>query len=172
MFKEHLILLTRKKRINNQFAIIPEELIASTFCLMMQQTQLDSNQCTDLLCDEKDSITGQYPLLIYRHWVVPRKYIFSFFKMATKIDEKSHTLNPELQRQIQNLIDLLSNRLSIVIVSFLLFLHALEAQLCRALVIRHTPPSKSPLKQSVRPFYPVESIRKGISSFSISRASF
>jgi len=38
MFKEHLILLTRKKRINNQFAIIPEELIASTFCLMMQQT--------------------------------------------------------------------------------------------------------------------------------------
>jgi hypothetical protein len=38
MNKEHLIMLTRKERVNNQFAIVPEELIASTFCLMMQQT--------------------------------------------------------------------------------------------------------------------------------------
>jgi RIO-like serine/threonine protein kinase len=38
MSKEHLILLTRKERVNNQFAVVPEELIASTFCLMLQQT--------------------------------------------------------------------------------------------------------------------------------------
>jgi hypothetical protein len=58
-----------------------------------------------VLCDEADSLVGQYPLLIYRQWMIPRKYIFSFFRTATKIDEKSHTLTPELLKQIHNLVD-------------------------------------------------------------------
>ena len=52
--------------------------------------------------------------------MIPRRYIFSFFRTATKIDEKSHTLTPELLKQIHNLIDQLTTRLSLVIVSGML----------------------------------------------------
>jgi hypothetical protein len=74
--------------------------------------------------DLSDPLFGQYPLLIYKQRMIPRKYIFSFLRKATQIDSKSHTLTPELLGQVNNLIDLIQIRLDIILVrlTFLLLM--------------------------------------------------
>ena len=80
--------------------------------------------------DLSDPLFGQYPLLIYKQKMIPRKYIFSFFRKATQIDSKSHTLTPELLSQINNLIELIQSRLDIILVSLPLpLLMLVETQL-------------------------------------------
>ena len=122
MTESRFILLARQERLENgEFAVLPEELIARMFCLMIKSAKLDQSNCSDQLCASADPLWGQYPLLIYKHWMIPSKYIFTFFRQATQIDSKTHTLNPELTRQIENLIDAITNRLDLILVSHLTF---------------------------------------------------
>jgi hypothetical protein len=113
-----MILLTRHEILQDgTIAVVPEEIIARFFILMLPDVTLDVASCTDFISSETEPLHGQYPLLIYKHWTIPKQYIFKFFRMVTQIDEKTHTLTPEMTRTINNLTDLITNRLALAIVS-------------------------------------------------------
>lgn len=110
-----MILLTRKERRPDGTAtVVPEEIIARVFSLMVASETLEVTECTDLISSDTDSLHGQYPLLIHKHWTIPKQYIFSFFREATQID-KTHTLTPEMSHAVVNLTDSISSRLALTV---------------------------------------------------------
>ena len=39
--------------------------------------------CDDSLMAQNDEVLGDYPILIYKEWFVPRRYIFDFWRQLT-----------------------------------------------------------------------------------------
>ena len=79
-----MILLTRTEHFpDGTTAVVPEEVIARVFSLMLTNVTLETTTCSDLIASDTDTLHGQYPLLIYKHWTIPKHYIFEFLREAT-----------------------------------------------------------------------------------------
>lgn len=72
--------------------------------------------CSDKLLSESDELVGQYPILVYKHWMVPRRYIWNFWAVMSNIDG---TLSDENREISHSLSELLIHRLRTLVVSFL-----------------------------------------------------
>ena len=83
---EVLMLTRRSKGPADERLIYTEEVITEIFCKMVQGVDLKVCECEDSILDESDELFGQFPVLIYKHYIIPRKYILEFWKVATDID--------------------------------------------------------------------------------------
>ena len=74
-------------------------------------------ECSDSLVEESNEMFGQYPILIYKNYFIPRKYILEFLSKATGLDDGAGnvTLDKE-QSEVQTLlINLIQDRLNVIV---------------------------------------------------------
>ena len=66
----------------------PEELMSRIFCRVFPNIiNLKTASCDESIIDEaNDAFDGQYPILIYKHWFIPRRYIWQFWCQLSEID--------------------------------------------------------------------------------------
>ena len=56
--------------------------------IMPDTVNLKIATCDESLIDEaSDAFDGQYPILIYKHWFIPRRYIWKFWCVVSEIDD-------------------------------------------------------------------------------------
>ena len=112
---EILMLKSSTKRCNSSGKplVNPEELISDVFAKIMSYTiKLKVATCDEVLFDQaNDPFDGQYPVLIYKHWLIPRRYIWQFWCKISQIDTD---LSPSSCKQTQVLAELVQNRLSLL----------------------------------------------------------
>ena len=82
--------------------------------LLSASVVLQVTSCDEPLLDESDSIVGQYPILIYKHWLIPRRYIWHFWCQLSQLDKD---LSPDQVDVTNNLSETLLNRFGLVVVS-------------------------------------------------------
>ena len=77
-----LLMLTRRIKSTNsqgELLVSPEELLTELVCkLMAPKVTLEVSACDETLLEECDHLVGQWPILVYQHWFVPRRYIWQF----------------------------------------------------------------------------------------------
>ena len=71
---------------NNQKLIYAEELITQIFCKLTPGITLKVCECESNILDDSDDLFGQFPVLILKHFIIPRRQIIDFWRTATGID--------------------------------------------------------------------------------------
>lgn len=91
----------------------PEELISHIFARIMPDVvKLQVTSCNESLIDNAhDAFDGQYPVLVYKHWFIPRRYIWQFWCKLSEIDDD---LPQAALDQTKILSELILNRLSVL----------------------------------------------------------
>ena len=116
--KAEVLMLTRETTSINENGtrnVSPEELISHLFAQVMAPcVTLKVASCSENLLDESDKLVGQYPILVYKHWIVPRSYIWQFWVALSNIDEK---LSEDGKETAHGLSELLLNRFRALVVS-------------------------------------------------------
>ena len=55
---------------------------------MPEAVNLKVAECDEALFDvSNDPFVGQYPILVYKHWFIPRKYIWEFWCKLSALDD-------------------------------------------------------------------------------------
>ena len=90
-------MLKRRVRSTNssgESLVNAEELMLQMFVKMIGSGRISLTEsiCDEALIEESDDVLSQFPILIYKHWIVPRRYIFRFM---TQIAEMDANLNEE-----------------------------------------------------------------------------
>lgn len=101
-------------RINSQ-APQSEEFISDLFSKLTGNA-LHRSECDSSLVDERDETMGQFPFMVYKHWFVPKQFIFGFWLSQTDIETKV-TLSFEERTQVEFLNKLLQSRMNLLVVS-------------------------------------------------------
>ena len=100
------MLKTSSKRLtaDGQPHINPEELICELFAkVLANKVELKVIQCDESLIHESGAHEGQYPILIYKHWFISRKYIWQFWCHLSDIDNKIAKLNEDEKEKTHHL---------------------------------------------------------------------
>ena len=93
---------------NNQKLIYAEELITQIFCKLTPGITLKVCECESNILDDSDDLFGQFPVLILKHFIIPRRQIIDFWRTATGIDSN---LKKRETNQIKLLNSLIQDRL-------------------------------------------------------------
>ena len=105
-----VLMLTRESS-----EVSPEERITRLFAQAMSMClELEVASCSENLLDESDNLVGQFPILLYKHWVVPRKYIWHFWSTISNIDS---SLTPKETELTHSMSELITHRLRTLLVS-------------------------------------------------------
>jgi len=51
-----------------------------------ERVKLTESVCDEALLEESDEVLSQFPILVYKHWMIPRKYIWQFWREVASID--------------------------------------------------------------------------------------
>ena len=86
--KTEILMLRRSKHANESPSVNPEELMSELFVkLLPSKVTLKVSSCDEALLDETEPLLGQFPILVYKHWIVPKKYIWEFWSQYSNLDD-------------------------------------------------------------------------------------
>ena len=97
--------------------VVAEEVITEIFSKITTGVELEVVDCEEALMDATNTLNGQFPVLIYKHFFIPRQYILDFWKVATNIDGENTSLQTADKYQIHHHSQLIQDRLSLILVS-------------------------------------------------------